>query len=173
MKKFLSLVLTLYVSSFVYTPPPKQAKGNMPPESPHKYQQQMKHDFDKLIKELNITTEQQEKMRDMMQSDISRKKELRQEIRQKMDAIDEELLKEKVDMNTINKLSQEIQQLNAEISKINIESKLKVRSTLTFDQYTKMEQNRKSKMINSEKMRNVETKDKANILNKKAQKIKK
>ena len=171
MKKFLTLVLTLFISSFIYAAPP-QKDNNIPAEPPHAHQQDMKQHFNKLIKELNITEEQQEKMKEMMQADISRKKELRQEIRQKSEAIDEELLKEKVDMNAINKLSQEIQQLNAEISKINIESKLKVRSTLTFDQYTKMEQNRKSKMIDRENKEKAEFKDKSNI-KKKPQKTKK
>ena len=143
MKKILSLVLTLFVSSFVFAAPPKQGKGNVPPESPHKYQAQMKQDFDKISKELNITDEQKQKINELMQADLSKKQELRQQIRQKSDAIDEELMKEKVDMNAVNKFAAEIQQLNSEIAKINIESKLSVRKILSFDQYSRMEQARR------------------------------
>lgn len=145
MKKFLSLALVLFVSSFVYAVPPKQSKGNMP-ESPHKYQEQMRQDFDKISKELNITDEQKQKINELMQKDLTKKQELRHQIKQKSDAIDAELMKEKIDMNVVNGLAAEIQQLNAEISKINIESKVNVRNILTFDQYSRMEQARRQMM---------------------------
>ena len=73
---------------------------------------------------------------------------LRQQIKEKSNAIDEELIKEKFDIHVINKLAEEIQQLNAEIAKINIESKLNVRSILTFEQYSKMEKARKQTIEN-------------------------
>ena len=145
MKKFISLVLTLFVSSFIYAAPP-QKDNKIMPEPPHKQQEQMRQDFDKISKELNITDEQKQKINELMQADILRKKELRKQIKQKSNAIDEELLKENIDMDVINKLAQEIQQLSAEISKINIESKLNVRSILTFEQYSKMEQARQQVM---------------------------
>ncbi len=146
MKKIVSLVLMLFVSSFVYAAPPKQDKANMPPEPPQKQQDHLRQDFDKISKELNITDEQKQKINELMQSDLAKKKVLRDQIRQKSELIDEELIKEKFDMNVINNLSTEIQQLNAEISKINIESKLNVRNILTFDQYSRMEQARKQMM---------------------------
>ena len=173
MKKFLSLVLTLFLSGFIYAAPPQKSNNNMPQEPSHKHQQNMKQNFDRLIKELNISEEQQEKIKEMMQTDISRKKELRQQIKEKSDSIDEELLKENIDMNVVNKLAQEIQQLSAEISKINIESKLKVRSTLTFDQYSKMEQTRKSQMMNNKNHEKMPVVDKTKTPNKKDQKSKK
>jgi len=146
MKKFLSLVLTLFVSSFVFAAPPKENKKSMPPKSPNNYQLQMKQDFDKISKELNITDEQKQKINELMQADLSKKKELRQQIKQKMNIIDEELMKENLDTETINKLTQEIQQLSAEISKLNIESKLNVRNILSFKQYSRMEQARMQMM---------------------------
>mgnify|MGYP006390214979 CR=1 FL=1 len=54
MKKFLSLVLTLFVSSFVFAAPPKENKKSMPPTSPNNYQLQMKQDFDKISKDYTI-----------------------------------------------------------------------------------------------------------------------
>ena len=146
MKKFLILVLTLFISSFIYAAPSKNNDGIVANDTIHQHYQKMKQDFEKIIKELNVSDKQKEQMKETMQADISRKKELRQQIRQKSDLIDEELLKENIDTNTINNLTTEIQQLTAEISKINIESKLKVRSILSFKQYTKMEQNRKETM---------------------------
>ncbi len=146
MKKFLSLVLTLFVSSFVFAAPPKENKKSMPPKSPNNYQLQMKQNFDKISKELNITDEQKQKINELMQADLSKKKELRQQIKQKMNIIDEELMKENLDTETINKLTQEIQQLSAEISKLNVESKLNVRNILSFKQYSRMEQARMQMM---------------------------
>jgi Spy/CpxP family protein refolding chaperone len=174
MKKILSLVLTLFVSSFIYAAPQKNDKGNIPPEPPHKYQQQMKVDFEKISKELNITEEQKQKINELMKSDLEKKKELRQQIKQKSEAIDEELMKEKFDMNTINSLATEIQQLNAEIAKINIESKLKVRNILTFEQYSRMEQARKQAMEKFKQVKeNKQNKDNDKKQNKFPQKNKK
>ncbi|WP_372519433.1 Spy/CpxP family protein refolding chaperone [Candidatus Ruminimicrobiellum ovillum] len=144
MKKILSLAVALLVTTSLYAVPP-QEKGDMP-EPPHMHHQKMGLDFEKIAKELNITDAQKTQLNEMMKEDMSRKKELRQNIKQKMDLIDEELMKENIDMNVINKLAAEIQQTSADISRINIESKLKVRSVLSFEQYTKMEQSRKEMM---------------------------
>ena len=146
MKKFLSLVLTLFVSSFVFSSLSKENKKSMTPTSPNNYQLEMKQDNDKISKELNITDEQKQKINELMKADLSKKKELRQQIKQKMNIIDEELMKENLDTETINKLTQEIQQLSAEISKLNIESKLNVRNILSFKQYSRMEQARMQMM---------------------------
>ena len=148
MKKIISLVLTLFVSSFVFAAQPKQDKAKMAPEPPHNHQVQMRQDFDKISKELKITDEQKQKINELMRNDLEKKKVLRQQIKEKSNAIDEELMKEKFDIYAVNKLAEEIQQLNAEIAKINIESKLNVRSILTFEQYSKMEQARKQAIEN-------------------------
>ena len=158
MKKILSLAVALLVTTSLYAVPP-QDKGDVA-EPQHMHHQKMGPDFAKIAKELNITEEQKTTLNDMMKEDMSRKKELRQVIRQKMEAIDEELLKENIDMNVINQLATEIQQTSADISRINIESKLKVRSVLSFEQYTNMEQNRKEMMekFKKEKPAKVEEK---------------
>ena len=153
MKKIISLVLTLFVSSFVFAAAPQKDNKNMP-EPPHKQQEQLRQDFDRISKELKITNEQKQKINELMQKDLSKKQELRQQIKQKSESIDEELMKEKVDMNIVNDLSTEIQKLNAEISKINIESKLSVRNILTYDQYSRMEQARRNMM---EKFKQLKT----------------
>ena len=144
MKKILSLVLTLFISSFVYAVPP-QGEQDMP-QPPKQQQQKMKQNFEKLIKELNITEDQQEKIKQNMQADVAKKKQLREQIKEKANAIDEELLKENFDIEEINDLCEEIQKLNAEITKINIEGKIQVRNILTLEQFTKMDQNRKETM---------------------------
>ena len=137
MKKIISLVLTLFISSFIYA---------APADPMHKQQDQLRQDFDKISQELNITEDQKQKINELMQADIAKKRELRQQIRQKSESIDEELMKEKPDMKKINDVSTEIQKLNAEIAKINIKSKLNVRSILTYDQYSRMEKARKQLM---------------------------
>ena len=146
MKKILSLVLTLFISSFVYAAPAEQNKVNMPPEPPHKHQQQFKQDFEKIAKELKITEEQKQKINELMQADLNKKHELRQQIKQKSYDLDNEIQKEKVDMNAVNNLTKEIQQLNANLAKINIDSKLNVRNILSYEQYSKLEQARKQAM---------------------------
>ena len=144
MKKVLSLVLALFVSSFVFASQPQNDKPDIPPG--HMMQYQKGPDFEKIAKDLGITDEQKEKLNEMMKEDMSRKKELRGQIKEKMDAVTDELMKENIDMNAINALAAEIQQLSADISRINVESKLKVRSVLSFEQYTKMEQSRRENM---------------------------
>ena len=143
MKKILSLVLTLFISGFVYAVPPQSEQG-IP--QPSKQQQKMKQNFEKLIKELNITEDQQEKIKQNMQADVAKKKQLRTQIKEKFNAIDEELLKENFNIEVINGLCEEIQKLNAEITKINIEGKIQVRNILTYEQFVKMDQNRKENM---------------------------
>lgn len=145
MKKILSFVLVLFISSFVYANSPKNARGDITNKS-QQHRQQRIQDFDNLIKELNINEAQQKEIKDLMQNGMTKKRELRHQIREKFVAIDNELLKEKFDMEVIRGLEKEIQELNTQVSKINIETKLKVRSILTFEQYTKIEQNRKQTM---------------------------
>lgn len=169
MKKILSLAVALLVSSSLYAVPP-QDKGDVA-EPQHMHHQKMGPDFAKIAEELNITEEQKTALNNMMKEDMSRKKELRQVIRQKMEAIDEELLKENIDMNVINQLATEIQQKSADISRINIKSKLKVRSVLSFEQYTKMEQNRKEMMEKFKKEKPIKVEE--NIQPKKDKKEKK
>jgi len=141
MKKILSLAVALLVTTSLYAVPP-QEKGDMP-EPPHQHFQKMGPDFEKIAKELNITDEQKAQMNEMMKVDMERKQELRKQVKEKMDAISDELMKENIDMNAVNAIAAEVQQLSADISRINIESKLKVRSVLSFEQYTKIEKNRK------------------------------
>ena len=150
MKKILSLAVALLLSSSLYAVPP-QEKGDVPGHAFGHHQKMTGPDFEKLAKDLNITDDQKAQLNEMMKEDMSRKKELRQTIREKMELIDEELLKENIDMNAVNQLAAEIQQTSADISRINIESKLKVRSVLSFEQYTKMEKNRKEMMANFKK----------------------
>ncbi|MBO7610946.1 MAG: periplasmic heavy metal sensor [Elusimicrobia bacterium] len=144
MKKFLSLALALFVTSSLYAVPP-QEKGDAPGHM-FGHHQKFEQNLEKIAKELNITDEQKAQMNEMMKVDMERKGELRKQVKEKMDAVTDELMKENVDMNAINAIAADIQQLSAEISRINVESKVKVRSILSYEQYTKMEQSRKEMM---------------------------
>ena len=169
MKKILSLAVALLVTTSLYAVPP-QEKGDMP-EPPHQHFQKMGPDFEKIAKELNITDEQKAQMNEMMKVDMERKQELRKQVREKMDAISDELMKENIDMNAVNAIAAEVQQLSADISRINIESKLKVRSVLSFEQYTKMEKTRKEMMEKFKKEKPIKVEE--NIQPKKDKKEKK
>ena len=146
MKKILSLALMLFISSFVFAAPPTQDKPKKKHQSVEQYHVQVTVDFEKIAKELNITDDQKQKINELMRADLTKKHNLRQQIKQKSEAIDEELLKQQVDMNKVTGLATEIQQLNAEISKINIESKINVRNVLSYDQYSRMEMGRRQVM---------------------------
>ena len=60
-----------------------------------------------------------------------------------MEAIDNELAKEKYDIGIIENLEKEIEQINIKILKIKIDGKVKMRNILTREQFLKMEQHRK------------------------------
>ena len=57
-----------------------------------------------------------------------------------MEAIDNELVKEKYNVSVIENLAKEIEQINLKILRIKIDWKIKMRNILTLKQYLKKEQ---------------------------------
>lgn len=139
MRKIISLMMILFIAVTVYAVIPQQ-------QNIQNNQKQLKQDFDKTIQTLNITDEQKQQIKQLMESDIAKRKELKTQMKEKMEAIDNELSKEKYDVSVIENLTKEIEQINLEILKIKVDGKIKMRNILTFKQYLKMEQHRKQVM---------------------------
>ena len=81
-----------------------------------------------------------------MEKDIAKKK-LRTQIKEKMEAIDNELVKEKYNVSVIENLAKEIEQINLKILRIKIDWKIKMRNILTLKQYQR--NNRENNILES------------------------
>ena len=136
MRKIISLIIALVVSGTVYAVTPNN-QNNV------NNQKQKIQELDKAVQSLNITNEQKQQMKQLMESDVAKRKELKEKLREKMEAIDNELAKEKYDIGIIENLEKEIEQVNIKILKIKIDGKVKMRNILTREQFLKMEQHRK------------------------------
>ncbi len=167
MKKLLSgLMAVLFTTGIAFAQPPEppaDMEGMEPPQmgldgdmpQPPKMSKQdmkkMKKSFEEIAKELNLNDEQKQQIETMAKADKEKKKEIRKQIKEKFKAVDEELLKENYDINTINGLTAEIQSLQGEMAKMNIDGKIQMRSILTYDQFKQIEemkQKNKNKSIN-------------------------
>lgn len=152
MKKLLSsmfAVLFLTGVSFAQPPEPPQpgADGEAcpPPQVSKQMQQKMEKNFEEIAKEINLTDEQKQQIETMAKADKDKKKEIRKQMKEKFKAIDAELLKENYDINVINNLTAEIQSLQGEMAKMNIDGKIQMRNILTYDQFKQIEQMRQDK----------------------------
>ena len=110
-----------------------------------------RNEFNKTAKELGLTQDQIAQMKEIREQNKIKTKQIIEEIRKKDKAIDEELLKENYDRAVVNNLLQEIRQLSADMSQIRIDDKIKVRSILTQEQFSKIEQNKKDFLLKQKK----------------------
>lgn len=115
--------------------------------SRQEFEQKAAERFDKTAKELGLTQDQIAQMKEIREQNKIKTKQIIDEIRKKDKAIDEELLKENYDRVLVNNLLQEIRQLSADMSQIRIDDKIKVRSILTQEQFSKIEQNKKDFLL--------------------------
>lgn len=115
--------------------------------SRQEFEQKAAEKFDKTAKELGLTQDQIAQMKEIREQNKIKTKQIIEEIRKKDKAIDEELLKENYDRAVVNNLLQEIRQLSADMSQIRIDDKIKVRSILTQEQFSKIEQNKKDFLL--------------------------
>lgn len=122
--------------------------------SRQEFEQKAAERFDKTAKELGLTQDQIAQMKEIREQNKIKTKQIIEEIRKKDKAIDEELLKENYDRAVVNNLLQEIRQLSADMSQIRIDDKIKVRSILTQEQFSKIEQNKKDFLLKQKKSKN-------------------
>lgn len=156
MKKFLSsLFAVLFLTGISFAQPPEppveqegmeqphmSMDGDMqkPPQMPKQNMKKAKKGFEEIAKEINLTDEQKQQIETMAKADKDKKKEIRKQMKEKFKAIDAELLKENYDINVINGLTADIQALQSEMAKTNIDSKVQMRSILTYDQFKQIEE---------------------------------
>lgn len=122
--------------------------------SRQEFEQKAAERFEKTAKELGLTQDQVSQMKEIREQNKIKTKQIIEEIRKKDKAIDEELLKENYDRAVVNNLLQEIRQLSADMSQIRIDDKIKVRSILTQEQFSKIEQNKKDFLLKQKKSKN-------------------
>lgn len=122
--------------------------------SRQEFEQKAAERFEKTAKELGLTQDQVAQMKEIREQNKIKTKQIIEEIRKKDKAIDEELLKENYDRAVVNNLLQEIRQLSADMSQIRIDDKIKVRSILTQEQFSKIEQNKKDFLLKQKKSKN-------------------
>lgn len=122
--------------------------------SRQEFEQKAAERFYKTAKELGLTQDQIAQMKEIREQNKIKTKQIIEEIRKKDKAIDEELLKENYDRAVVNNLLQEIRQLSADMSQIRIDDKIKVRSILTQEQFSKIEQNKKDFLLKQKKSKN-------------------
>ncbi len=160
MKKLMStLMAVLFLTGVSFAqaqkPPHMGMEGDMPyPKMSKQDEKKMKKNFEEIAKEIKLTDEQKLQIEAMAKADKEKKKEIRKQIKEKFKAIDAELLKENYDMNVINGLTSEVQTLQSEVAKMNIDAKIQMRSILTYDQFKQIEeirQKNKNKFMNKAK----------------------
>ena len=139
---FAVLFLGLAITAFCAEPPKKIYLSER-----QEFEQKAAEKFDKTAKELGLTQDQIAQMKEIREQNKIKTKQIIEEIRKKDRAIDEELLKENYDRVAVNNLLQEIRQLSADMSQIRIDDKIKVRSILTQEQFSKIEQNKKEFLL--------------------------
>ncbi|MFA7074047.1 MAG: Spy/CpxP family protein refolding chaperone [Endomicrobiaceae bacterium] len=107
-----------------------------------KMDSKMKKKFEKMLKKLKITDEQKAKMDELMKSDMAQRTALKKQIREKRQAVDNELLKADYDKTVVDTLTKEIRQLSGDIVQIQIDGKIKMRNILTYEQFKQLEEDR-------------------------------
>ncbi len=157
MKKLLSsLFAVLFTAGIAFAQPPEpptdaedmpeppqiNMEGNMPQHPAMPKEIKKKKSFDEIAKDINLTDEQKQQIETMAKADKDKKKEIRNQMKEKFKAIDAELLKENYDINVVNNLTAEVQTLQSEMSKMNIDGKIQMRNILTYDQFKQIEEMR-------------------------------
>lgn len=97
--------------------------------------------FEKLSKDLNLTNEQKAKIQTLEAEQKETVPNTINQLKQKYNALTEELIKEKYDNTTINKITEEILALENKISLNRINTKIKMRNILSAEQFKQLEEN--------------------------------
>ena len=100
--------------------------------------------FEKLSHDLNLTDEQKTKIQALQEEQKQTVPSIMKELGQKNKAIDAELAKDKYDVNNVNKLANDIVSLETKLSANRINTKIKMRSILSAEQFKQLDQNMRS-----------------------------
>lgn len=100
--------------------------------------------FEKLSIDLKLTDEQKTKIQALQEEQKENIPGTMKELRQKNKDLDIELGKEKYDTAVVNKLAQEIISLENKLSTNRINTKIKMRSILSAEQFKQLDENMKN-----------------------------
>ncbi len=97
----------------------------------------VKTHYDILAERLGLSPEQKEKFVKILETKHEKEKTLRTELREKDIALKKEFDKEDIDKDAISKLSEDISNISKDLFKLDIDTKLEIKSVLTPEQYNK------------------------------------
>jgi len=92
---------------------------------------------EKMVKELGLTQEQQEKLKEHKQSTMGQMKELREKVKEKRNELKVELEKKELNRSKIDSIVAELKGLNGKKIEHRVEKILFMRELLTDEQYEK------------------------------------
>jgi Spy/CpxP family protein refolding chaperone len=96
--------------------------------------------FKKIVEELNLTTEQQEALRQQRTGHREKRKALMETLRTKKEALRAELEKEEIDKERIDSIVSEIKPLLGQQIELRVEDTLAMKEILTAEQYQKFQE---------------------------------
>ena len=108
---------------------------------------------DKIIKELDLTAEQEKQMKEQREKTGKKNKAIRKELGEKMKKLKEELEKKDVDRRKIDAIAEEIKTLKGSLIDQRIDSVLAMKQILTTEQYEKLKELRKKRHAERRKVR--------------------
>jgi|GEM_PF-2897773 len=97
----------------------------------------IEEDFKKLSKEIGLTPEQEQRLKDLKAKNIEETKELRKLLKEKREELAKELEKEELNMDRINQLNRELKDIQSQKQDHRLNSILEIRKILTAEQYKK------------------------------------
>jgi len=147
MKKILSTLVILFVSDFSYS---QVQRGNMLQRIGMVDRDQLRERLEQRreliqngesdpIRILNLTDDQRKSFREINSNHLSVTKPLKKEMMKKKLEMQLEKLEDKIDVTTINKLIDEISDLEAEVRKTEFSRNLEIRSLLDDEQQIRLD----------------------------------
>ena len=147
MKKILSTLVILFISDFSYS---QVQRGNMLQRRGMVDRDQLRERLEQRresiqngesdpIRVLNLTEEQRKSFREINSNHLSVTKPLKKEMKKKKLEMQLEKMEDKIDVTTINKLIDEISDLEAEMRKSEFIRNLEIRSLLDDEQQMRLD----------------------------------
>ena len=147
MKKILSTLVILFVSDFSYS---QVQRGNMLQRIGMVDRDQLRERLEQRresiqngesdpIRILNLTDEQRKSFREINSNHLSVTKPLKKEMMKKKLEMQLEKMEDKIDVSTVNKLIDEISDLEAEVRKTEFSRNLEIRSLLDDEQQIRLD----------------------------------
>lgn len=104
--------------------------------------------YDVMADRLGLSEEQKGKLIKILESKKEKEKPLRQQLKNDEALIKQEFEKDIIDMEVITKLSEEISNISKELLKIDLDSKVELKSILSTEQYKRLSRTKKAPVVN-------------------------